>query len=743
MALNLKLSDDERQLAESFARFFEQESSMARVRAAEPLGFDAKLQRSLAQMGALAMRAPEASGGGGLSLQAALLVAEQAGRQLASAPLAESIVATRLLAELGGTKTKAWFDAAAAGEKVVTLALHEARPDVRQFVPAGAVADGILVLQGDEVALVELSAHSQPPANHASQPLASFVLAGAKASGKRSLLASGKAARDAFLAGIEEWKLLTAAALNGLSRRALELAAKYAQEREQFGRPIGLYQAVAHPLADRAVDVDGSQLLAWWTVQRIAKQASDAAAAVSMAFWWAAKTADETTRRAIHTHGGYGVTMEYDLQLYFRRAKGWPLVLGDPQDELARAGERLWLSSAPAPLPEAGESALDFEFGAEADALVKETRELLERITTPEWRAKSHWSYDGYDPAVNRKIGEAGLVHPSWPKEWGGRGAHPFAAAAALSVWDEYRVTGHCQSTSHFVGATILQCGSDELKNKVLLDFGRGIVNASLGYSEPHSGSDIFAAKTRAVWDEKTKEWVINGQKIFTSGANVTDYIFLLTRTDPEAPKHKGITLFLVPIGTKGVEVRPIYTVGDERTNQTFYSDVRLPDLYRVGEVNGGLRVLAQALVLEHGGVFGPGKHDLVEIALEWARQPGPDGKRPIDDKAKLMRIARAKTHACIKDLLSKRAIFWGVSEPGRRTAYGPMAKLFGSEAYQHDMADLVDLAAPHTLLRSNRGLGEIEESHRAAQVSTIYGGTSEVHRSMIAEVGLGMPRSR
>jgi alkylation response protein AidB-like acyl-CoA dehydrogenase len=740
--LNLEFSDDHKLLRDSVARFFEDESSVARVRAAEPLGFDPVLYRSLAEMGMLGLRAPEAAGGSATGLMDAVIVAEEAGRQLASAPLAEAMVAARLLGELGGAETAGWAERLIAGEAVVTLALHEVRPGRAQVVPAGAVADAVLILEGDTVSLVTLTPAGQARPNHGSQPIASLVLSGPGAAGETILVAKGPEARQAFLAGREEWKLLVAAQLNGLSRRALDYAVEYAKERIQFDRPIGLYQAIAHPLADRAVDIDAAQLFVWWTIQQIAEGTADAGAAVAMAYWWAAKVADETTRRAVHTFGGYGVTLEYDLQLFFRRAKAWPLVLGDPLDELAEGGRRLWLGAA-APLPPAGDPGLDFGFGAEAEALAQETRDLLARITTPEWRAKAHYSYEGYDPEVNRKIGEAGLVHPSWPVEWGGRGAHPFAAALSLSVWDEFNVTGHAQSVSHFVGATLLECASDELKDEILLDIGKGITNCSLGYSEPSSGSDIFAAKTRAVWDEAAQEWVINGQKMFTSGAELTDYIFLLTRTDPEARKHAGITMFLVPKTTPGVEVHPVHTMQEERTNATFYTDVRLSDRYRIGEVNGGLRVLGAALKLEHGAGYNPGNHHLVEAAVEWARQPGADGRPRIEDKATLVRIARVKANAYMKELIAKRAMYFGVNHPERRTAYGPMNKLFGSEAYQRDMSDLIDLTAPDSLFHGREGLGAIELGHRHAQISTIYGGTSEVHRSMVAEVGLGLPRSR
>jgi 3-oxochol-4-en-24-oyl-CoA dehydrogenase len=620
--------------------------------------------------------------------------------------------------------------------------LHEARAGISQVVPAGGVASAALTLEGDEVALVPLAPGAPISLNHGSQPIARLALATADLSGERIVLAQGAEARTKFLAGIEEWKLLTAAQLNGLSRRALELAVDYAKERLQFDRLIGSYQAIAHQLADRAVDVDAAQLFTWWTIQQIALQTSDAAAAVALSFWWSAKVADETSRRAVHTFGGYGTTLEYDLQLFFRRAKALPLVFGDPGEQLVEAGRRLWLG-AQAPLPDSGDPDLDFEFGDEPEALAAETRALLGRVTTPEWRAAAHYSYSGYDPEVNRKIGEAGLVHPSWPAEWGGRGAPPFAAALSLATWGEFNVTGHAQNVSHFVGSTLMACACDELKREVLPDMGRGITNASLGYSEPHSGSDIFAAKTRAVWDEANQEWVINGQKMFTSGAELTDYIFLLTRTDPDAAKHAGITMFLVPSKTPGVEIFPVHTMQEERTNATFYTDVRLPDRYRIGEVNGGVSVLGAALELEHGAGYGPGKHGLVETVVEWARQAGPDGSVPIENPATIARIARVKATAYLKELIAKRAMYVGVSNFGKRTAYGSMNKLFNSEAFQRDFADLIDLTAPESLFHGRDGLGEVELGHRQAQISTIYGGTSEVHRSMIAEIGLGLPRSR
>jgi alkylation response protein AidB-like acyl-CoA dehydrogenase len=741
--LNLEFSEERKLLRDSFARFFEEESSIARVRAAEPLGFDPALMKSLGQMGALGIRVPEAAGGSGAGLMDAVLLAEQAGRALASAPLVESIVAARLLAELGGSETASWLEGALSGETVVTLALHEAKPGAEQVVAAGAVAGAVLMLEGDVVSLRAAPPAGKAPPNHGSQPIARMALAGSGAAGEKILVAKGREAREAFLAGVEEWKLLTAAALNGLSRRALEYAVEYARDRIQFGRPIGSYQAIAHPLADRAVDLDCAQLFSWWTIQQIAEGKPGAAADVALSFWLSCQAADETTRRAVHTFGGYGVTLEYDLQLFFRRAKAWPLVLGDPQAQLAEAGARLWLG-AQAPLPAAGDPGLDFEFGPEAEALAEETRAVLRPIASKTPGAAAFRSYENYDPKIAAALGEHGLYHPAWPEEWGGRGAHPYAAALAVSTWEEFKIATHPQGTSHFVGSVVRMFGDEMLKEKVVPGMARGEINCALGYSEPGSGSDIFAARTRAEWDEKNQEWVINGQKMFTSGAERTQYIFLLTRTDPEAAKHAGVTMFLVPTGTPGIEIHPVHTMQEERTNATFYADVRVSDLYRVGDINGGARVLGAALVLEQGGTYRAGSHELVDIAVDWARLTRDEhGRARLEDADVRKRIGRLHVNAILKELLSKRCLFVGVSDPTRRNAFGPMVKLHQSEAAQRDLTDLMDLMAPETLFHGHDGLGEIEISHRLAQIGTIYGGTSEVQRSTIAEVGLGLPRSR
>jgi alkylation response protein AidB-like acyl-CoA dehydrogenase len=738
--MNLHLSDEHNLLKESFERFFQAESSVARVRAAEPLGFDRALWDGLLEMGALTMRAPAHADGGGHSLFDAALLMEQAGRTLASAPIVEALVVARLLASVEHPVARAWWKSFGDGRKIVMPALHDIGTRPTQLVPGGAVADAVVGLDGDQLVLITAARTPGSPPNLGSSPIASWMLAGPQ-SGERHELARGTSARAAFAAALEEWKLLTAATLSAIALRALEMAASYSRERSQFGKPIGTYQAISHPLANLVTDAEGAQLLTWRAIWNIAQGRADAAASISMAYWWAAHTSGLAVAQSLHTFGGYGLSLEYDIQLYHRRAKSMALVMGDPMDELNRVGERLWKDIAPAALPEAGEIGIDFGYGERADKLAAETRAFFERVLTPELRKRSHHSFDGHDWGVHRAAGAQKLLYPTWPAEFGGRNADPYEALASAHVWDEFDWTINAVAVSNMVGWIIMEYGSPELQRQVLPRIAAGEVICSLGYSEPGSGSDVFAAKTRAVRDGDG--WVINGQKMFTSGANLAQYVMLLTRTDPDAPKHKGITLFLVPLDSRGIEIQPVHTYPDERTNITFYSDVRVPDLYRLGSVDGGLEAMTVALKLEQGGAgFLIPHRRVLQRAVEWARTATRNDRPALDDAQVLGRLSRVAVHAEVSDAIFRRSL-WARTNDVPDRAFGPMSKLFSTEVFLRDSTDLIDLTAPDSLLKGQEGLGLVERSHRHAAATTIYGGTSEIQRSLIAEKALGMPRSR
>ncbi|MES2898957.1 MAG: acyl-CoA dehydrogenase family protein [Pseudomonadota bacterium] len=737
--MNLDISHEQQMLSDSVARLLETESSPARVRAAEATGFDPDLWAQLVQMGIPAMRLPEGEGGSGLGLIDGLLVAEQAGRHLASVPLAESIAASRLLLLMPGMLAAGLLADSLEGTPVLLLP-QPVRGGETQAVPviAGAV---LLALEGDAViALRHVPGMIQANLGNAALSLRS--ISGQDSAIRRQVVMHGEDARSIFMSALEEWKLLKAAMLAGLARRALEMAAEYARDRHQFGKAIGAFQGIAHPLADALTDVDGARLLAWRAVWAIAHGEKEAGANISMAWWWATQASANAVARALHTFGGYGVSVEYDIQLYYRRAKAWALLAGDPQQELYKIADRLWQSGAEACLPDPGPVAMRFDGGQSAKDFGAEVRAFFNANMNDELRRHAHHSVAGYHEGFQRKLAHAGLLFPHWPTEFGGRNKTPFDMAELGEVFEEFnwqRITG---PITNQVAQIVMRYGSELVKDEVLPRFAAGEALACLGFTEPSCGSDVFAAKTRAVRDGDA--WIIDGQKIFTTAANLAHYIFLLVRTGAEVPKHAGLTLFLVPMNAPGIVVQAVHTMQDERTNITYLSQVRVPDSYRIGEVDGGAAVMAATLELEHGGdQYRISYTNMYRHAVQWAQTTLRDGRPVLEHPDARARLARVAVHTTIARDLCYRCI-WATAEqiPGRAT-FGPMSKLFSTEHYRTDAADLMDLAAPWSLFAGKDGLGHVEIGYRQSIGMTIYGGTSEIHRSLIAEQGLGMPRSR
>ncbi|MFN4135100.1 MAG: acyl-CoA dehydrogenase [Novosphingobium meiothermophilum] len=730
--MNFELTSEQEMVRETFARFLDENCTPQRLRAAEASGFDADLWQGLAELGAFGLRVPEAAGGLGLGTFDAQVVMEEAGRTLAPGPLAEAILAARLVGLLGGDPGEI-----VAGRKVASLAMHDMALQPRQFVAGGAVAGLVVARRGEDVVLLEVPESARPHEPClASNALAEVDLAAADA----TVLASGAQAVAQFAAAIEEWKLLTAAALAGLGHQALRMAAAYASERKQFGQLIGQFQAISHPLADCLCEVDGAKLLAWKAVRDIADGSPDAAVCVSLAIWSAADAAARAAGQAMQTFGGYGLTTEYDIYLYVLRAKAWPLVWGDPACWLEEAGRRRYDNEA-ARLPDVGDCPIEFDIGEEARAVVAEIDAFMQANVTPEMRARFHYSWEGHVPELHRKMAEAGLLFLSSP-ELGGRGVGPYARSAARGALERHGYSNPAAGVAEMVGLMIARTGSDEVKREVLSRIIAGEALASLGYSEPGAGSDVFAAQTKATRDGNG--WRIDGTKMFTSGANIADYVLMLTRTNPDVPKHKGLTMFIVPLKAEGVTIQPVYTFQDERTNITFYDNVKIPDTWRLGEVDGGVRTMAAALELEHGGGFAKPMAHCLRAAEELCRElgaPGSDRKLIAAPRVKA-RLARALANIWVAELFEYRAT-WAGAEKKPSPAYGPMAKMHSSEKFLEDARDLLDLTAPLSLTKRAGAAAMLNQCYRHAHGTRIYGGTSQVHRSMIAERALGMPRSR
>ena len=387
---------------------------------------------------------------------------------------------------------------------------------------------------------------------------------------------------------------------------------------------------------------------------------------------------------------------------------------------------------------------MDFRLGSKSDAFRAEVRKFLGDQLDPEVIDQAHRTGTMHNKDFHRALGKQGWIAASWPAEYGGQDRDPFEMTA---LRDELRLAGaptDGMGLSVIVCQTIRRVGTDDQKRDFIPRALAGEIIMSLGYSEPDSGSDVASIKTRAVRDGE--EWVIDGQKMFTTLAHEANFVFLLARTNPDVAKHRGLTMFLVPLDSPGIEIHPVHTVGGERTNATFYNDVRVSDHFRIGEVDGGWDVMTIALTFERGG-FGLSEADRVWAqAAEWAKSTRrPDGTRVIDDPFVRERLAAMRINNEVAKLLAYRTSFVAASGklPG---VEGSMHKLFYAESMTADSAELVDMLGAEGVLQ--RGDDEapadgwIEHLFRHAAVTTIYGGTSEMQRSIIAERGLGLPRS-
>ena len=341
---DFSLSEEQLALRGAFRAFFDRNCPPERVRRAEPLGWDRALWAELGELRPVALGVPASRGGDGAGLVELALAAEEAGRRAAPLPLAETAVAARLLAGIDADGASEALDRLLAGDVAsVAIGPDPAAPD-RRIVPAGPVVTTVLGLRAET--LVMCSRDEPPPARSLPcAPLTWWRLADGVA------LASGDRARSLFAQAQREWRVLTAASLVGVADVAQDLAVQYGQDRSAFGGPVGSRQALAHPLAGVAAGIEGARRLAYQAARVCDDEPDSIGSLASMAFVQAAEAAERAGTAAMHTQGGFGHTLESDVQLFFRRAKRWALVAGDRRRELQRIADALF-----GPLPRTSEA---------------------------------------------------------------------------------------------------------------------------------------------------------------------------------------------------------------------------------------------------------------------------------------------------------------------------------------------------------------------------------------------------
>ncbi|WP_433621226.1 acyl-CoA dehydrogenase family protein [Nocardia sp. CA-120079] len=367
-------------------------------------------------------------------------------------------------------------------------------------------------------------------------------------------------------------------------------------------------------------------------------------------------------------------------------------------------------------------------------------REFLAATVTEDVLRRAHESGDGFVEELHLTMGAQG-----WLEREAISAADGGLTPVQRRIWDLERRRAKVPLVTW--GATMMilravrEFGSPELLQEVLPGVYRGEVRFAMGYTEPEGGSDIAACATRAV--RAGADWTVNGQKMFTSGAHNCRYVFLLTNTDPDGRRHRNLTMFLVPLDSPGIDIQGLRTVDGERTNITYYQDVRVPDRYRLGEVNDGWRVLNGPLSAEHGA-GGADPNGLADIAImsgfgttmavaadrvtAVAAETGPDGRRRLDDGSIAYRLGRA--HARIEAALSAPSLFGRVAIAQTMRDIAP---------------DLMDVLGDGSALPFGDGGavadGAAEYLYRWAPLIGIYGGTLDVFRNMIAQYVLGLGR--
>ncbi|MFE7620095.1 acyl-CoA dehydrogenase family protein [Streptomyces sp. NPDC057496] len=363
------------------------------------------------------------------------------------------------------------------------------------------------------------------------------------------------------------------------------------------------------------------------------------------------------------------------------------------------------------------------------------------------------------DPAEQRRllrrIGADGMLGLGWPVEYGGQGR---GADEQFVFFDEAYRAGAPVSmvTLNTVGPTLMAYGTDEQKAYFLPRILSGDLVFAIGYSEPEAGTDLAALRTRAVRETPPPDprgngggehWVIDGQKIFTSNAQNADWIWLACRTDPDAPKHRGISIVLVPTDAPGFSWTPIETVGGLTTTATYYDGVRVPATNLVGAENGGWGLITNQLNHERVALaaIGMQAEDFYAAALAFARTPDPvTGRRPADEPWVRARLAEAYARLAATRLLNWRLVGEvGAGSPAPGEASG--VKFAGTESAVEVYRMCQEITGEAGVLRAGSpgcfGDGELERMNRAAQINTFGGGVSEVQREIVATMRLGMKR--
>ncbi|WP_148613013.1 acyl-CoA dehydrogenase [Nocardioides rubriscoriae] len=701
--------------------------------------------QGLAEAGLLSLPVPESHGGEGLGLAEVGVLLRETGVRAVHLPVWETLCCGVLTLAARGTEGQqaALLPGVAAGDVVLTPALREVgrrltdRPETsyaegtvtgrkigvsyaassvgsttRLLVTARDGDRDVVVLvdpAGPGVTLVESGSSARITQHtvvldHAPADL----LGGAGAEGAAGVLVEHAVAGLALLAA-------------GVVQGAVDLTADYIKGREQFGRALAQFQAVAMQAADLYIAARTLDLVAENVSWRV-RSGLDATDDLAVAAYWVCTEAPKALRTCHHLHGGMGVDTTYPLHHYY----SWVV-------DISHA-----LGTLPGDVAVEDPTTKNLELSAEQRALKAEIRSYFHGLASHDEHVEMVQDRHGetYQRLI-RQMGEDGWMGVGWPKEYGGHGLGEIEQTIFANEAQHADV--HLPAvTLQTVGPTLIRHGTQKQKDLFLRRILAGDVHFAIGYSEPDAGTDLAALRTTARRDGD--HYVVNGQKMWTTGGHQADFVWLAVRTDPDAPKHKGISILIVDTTDPGYSFTPIITAdGAHHTNATYYNDVRVPVDMLVGEENQGWKLITTQLNHERVMLGPAGRIEgLRDRIVDWATKAGVAERADVRDV-----LGRVTAVFRVNELLNwevARAAATGEISVGDASS----SKVFAADQVQHLSADLVAIVQRYgdpADEETRALLRYLDDQAKRNLVLTFGGGVQEVQRELIAMFGLGLPR--
>jgi alkylation response protein AidB-like acyl-CoA dehydrogenase len=712
--MSIAITDDHRTLADTASGFLSKHGARATARGLLEAPDEAlpEFWGELCALGWLGLHIPEQHGGSGYGLPELVVVIEELGRAVAPGPFVPTAIASAVVTTSGSDELKRrLLPGLTAGTTLGAVALsgdvelRDGGIHGSAVVLGGGLASLVLVPLGDDLALIDVTSPGitveTPPNLDPTRRTARLRLNGAPA---EVLPGSRQATVDLA-------RTLLAAEATGIARECTELASEYAKVREQFGRPIATYQAVKHHCANMLVASELAAAAVWDAARAASLGGDQFSCSAAIAATLAGAAADQNAQLNIQVHGGIGYTFEHDAHLYLRRATAMCAILGSDTaavdvTDLTRAGVRREVS---------------VDLPTEAEVIRETVRTFVDGI-------------QGLDEVAQRHaLIESGYVMPHWPEPWG-RGAGAVEQLVIEQEFDAAAIKRPAYGITGWVILTLIQHATeDQVARWVPPALRQEVIWCQL-FSEPDAGSDAAGIKTRGT--RVDGGWLVNGQKVWTSGAHESKRGFATVRTDPDAPKHNGITTMVIDMATDGVEVRPLkMPTGASEFNEVFLNDVFVPDDDVVGPVNAGWTVARATLGNEsvsigggQGGMSLPGEVMIGQLDAHRERLAGGAarvGRYISTSQAMTMMNLRSAHRALVGD------------GPGPE---GNVTKLVLSENGHEAAAIMAALTGADAAFLDGPGAvsGMLVLMHRGMSIA---GGTSEIKRNQIGERILGLPR--